>query len=63
MQLESVMHNSESTDVVVNKMKIRRMRNIPTGIALHGIAQVVEQWTGNPEVGGSNPPSNYLIFG
>ena len=27
------------------------------------LAQVVEQWTGNPEVGGSSPPSNYLIFG
>ena len=27
------------------------------------LAQVVEQWTGNPEVGGSNPPSNPLIFG
>ena len=26
-------------------------------------AQVVEQWTGNPEVGGSSPPSNHLIFG
>ena len=27
------------------------------------LAQVVEQWTGNPEVGGSCPPSNSLIFG
>ena len=27
------------------------------------LAQVVEQWTGNPEVGGSSPPSNHLIFG
>ena len=27
------------------------------------LAQVVEQWTGNPEVGGSSPPSNPLIFG
>ena len=27
------------------------------------LAQVVEQWTGNPEVGGSSPPSNQLIFG
>ena len=26
------------------------------------LAQVVEQWTGNPEVGGSSPPSNPLIF-
>ena len=25
------------------------------------LAQVVEQWTGNPEVGGSSPPSNHLI--
>ena len=22
-----------------------------------------EQWTGNPEVGGSSPPSNHLVFG
>ena len=29
---------------------------------LVGLAQVVEQWTGNPEVGGSSPPSNHLIF-
>ena len=28
-----------------------------------GLAQVVEQWTGNPEVGSSSPPSNHLIFG
>ena len=27
------------------------------------LAQVVEQWTGNPEVEGSSPPSNHLIFG
>ena len=27
------------------------------------LAQVVEQWIGNPEVGGSSPPSNPLIFG
>ena len=27
------------------------------------LAQVVEQWTGNPEVGGSSPSSNPLIFG
>ena len=27
------------------------------------LAQLVEQWTGNPEVGGSSPPSNPLIFG
>ena len=27
------------------------------------LAQVVEQWTSNPEVGGSSPPSNHLIFG
>ena len=27
------------------------------------LAQVVEQWTGNPEVGCSSPPSNHLIFG
>ena len=27
------------------------------------LAQVVEQWTGNPEVGGSSPPSKHLIFG
>ena len=27
------------------------------------LAQAVEQWTGNPEVGGSCPPSNHLIFG
>ena len=27
------------------------------------LAQVVEQWTGNPEVGGSSPPCNNLIFG
>ena len=27
------------------------------------LAQVVEQWTGNPEVGGSSPPSNHLILG
>ena len=27
------------------------------------LAQVVEQWTGNPEVGDSSPPSNPLIFG
>ena len=27
------------------------------------LAQLVEQWTGNPEVGGSSPPSNNLIFG
>ena len=27
------------------------------------LAQMVEQWTGNPEVGGSSPPSNHLIFG
>ena len=27
------------------------------------LAQVVEQWTGNPEVGGSSTPSNHLIFG
>ena len=26
------------------------------------LAQWVEQWTDNPEVGGSSPPSNYLIF-
>ena len=24
------------------------------------LAQVVEQWTGNPEVGGSSPPSNHF---
>ena len=24
---------------------------------------VVEQWTGNPEAGGSSSPSNHLIFG
>ena len=27
------------------------------------LAQLVEQWTGNPEIGGSSPPSNHLIFG
>ena len=27
------------------------------------LAQLVEQWTGNPEAGGSSPPSNHLIFG
>ena len=27
------------------------------------LAQVVEQWSGNPEVGGSSSPSNHLIFG
>ena len=27
------------------------------------LAQVVEQWTGIPEVVGSSPPSNHLIFG
>ena len=27
------------------------------------LAQVVEQWTGNPEVGCSSPQSNPLIFG
>ena len=27
------------------------------------LAQVVEQWTANPEAGGSSPPSNHLIFG
>ena len=27
------------------------------------LAQLVEQWTSNPEVGGSSPPSNHLIFG
>ena len=27
------------------------------------LAQLGEQWTGNPEVGGSSPPSNHLIFG
>ena len=27
------------------------------------LAQLVEQWTGNPGAGGSSPPSNYLIFG
>ena len=27
------------------------------------LAQLLEQWTGNPEAGGSNPRSNYLIFG
>ena len=26
------------------------------------LAQVVEQWTGNTEVGDSSPPSNHLIF-
>ena len=25
--------------------------------------QVIEQWTGNPEVEGSSLPSNHLIFG
>ena len=27
------------------------------------LAQVVKQWTGNPEVRGSSLPSNHLIFG
>ena len=27
------------------------------------LAQVVEQWTGNPEVEGWSPPSNHLILG
>ena len=27
------------------------------------LAQVVEQWTGNPGDGGASPPSNPLIFG
>ena len=27
------------------------------------LAQVVEQWTGNPEVGGLSHPSNHSIFG
>ena len=27
------------------------------------LAQVVEQWTGNPELRGSSTPSNQLIFG
>ena len=27
------------------------------------LAQAVEQWTGNPEVEGSSPPSNPLISG
>ena len=27
------------------------------------LAQVVEQWTGNPEVEGSSPLSNHLISG
>ena len=31
-------------------------------IKLVRLAQVVEQWTGNPEVGGSSPPSNHLIM-
>ena len=25
------------------------------------LAQLLEQWTGNPEVGGSSTPSNHLI--
>ena len=27
------------------------------------LAQLVEQWTGNREAGGSSPPANHLIFG
>ena len=27
------------------------------------LAQLVEQWTSNPEVEGSSPSSNHLIFG
>ena len=26
------------------------------------LAQLVEQWTGNPEAGGSSPPSNHFYF-
>ena len=26
------------------------------------LAQLVEQWTGNPEAGGSSPQSNHLNF-
>ena len=32
-------------------------------IKLVRLAQVVEQWTGYPVVGGSCSPSNHLIFG
>ena len=32
-------------------------------IKLVRLAHLVEQWTGNPEAGGSSPPSNHLIFG
>ena len=27
------------------------------------LAQLIEQWTGNPDVGGSIPPSKHLISG
>ena len=27
------------------------------------LAQLVEQWTGDPEAGGSSPPSNRVTFG
>ena len=46
---------------------VRRETRTPTsGLPVHRstlLAQVVEQWTGNPEIGGWSPPSNHLIFG
>ena len=27
------------------------------------LAQLVEQWTGDPKAEGSSPPSNHLIYG
>ena len=30
---------------------------------IQSLAQVIKQWTGNPEVGNLSPPSNHLIFG
>ena len=35
---------------------------IATGNADGQVAQLVEQWTENPRVGGSNPPLTTLIF-
>ena len=42
---------------------VRRGTRLAQLVSWVRLAQVVEQWTGNPEVEGSSPPSNHLIFG
>ena len=47
-------------EISTNSLSIRKLSSIGVSV---GLAQLVEQWTGNPEAGGSSLPSNHLIFG